>query len=181
MSDRKGEWAMNFRQCHMYGECIAALKTAVDIFEKTPKSNLASRKRNWAALLFELRKFFQTAEIVSNFNSHCTAKSLRARGILKGFEQPNSDQLCRNFMNEGGNVSFRKKWPLIRREILSPLNRWGAAQRFSKNPNAFECAIHYLEVGGLDRFWVSHPEFLRQEKPELVFEEDLTEDNIAVA
>jgi hypothetical protein len=84
-------------------------------------------------------------------------------------------------MNEGGNVSFRKKWPLIRKEILSPLNRWGAAQRFSKNPDVFDCAIHYLEIGGLDRFWGAHPEFMRQEQPELVFEENLTEEDIAAA
>jgi hypothetical protein len=172
---------MNIRQCHTFGECVASLKDAAAVFEQTPKSNLVSRKRHWTALLFQLRKFFQTAEILSHFNSHCTAKGLRTRGILKGFEQPNTDQLCRNFMNEGGNVSFRKKWPLIRREILSPLNRWGAAQRFSKNPDVFDCALHYLEVGGLDRFWASHPEFMRQEEPELVLEEGLTEDSIAAA
>jgi hypothetical protein len=84
-------------------------------------------------------------------------------------------------MNEGGNVSFRKKWPLIRREVLSPLNRWGAAQRFGKNPDVFECAIHYLEIGGLERFWAAHPEFMRQEQPELIFEESLTEEDVAAA
>jgi hypothetical protein len=170
---------MNISQCHAFGECIAALKDAVVIFEQTPKSNLVSRKRQWAALLFQLRKFFQTAEILSHFNSHCTAQYLRSKGIIKGNGQPNSDQLCRNFMNEGGNVSFRKKWPLIRKEILSPLNRWGAALRFSKKPDVFECAIHYLEIGGLERFWAAHPEYLRQEAPELVFEEELTEEKNA--
>jgi hypothetical protein len=172
---------MNISQCHTFGQCIAALKDAAAVFEQTPKSNLVSRKRHWAALIFQLRKIFQTAEILSHFNSHCTALNLRSRGILRGNEQPNSDQLCRNFMNEGGNVSFRKKWPLIRKEILSPLNRWGAARRFSKNPDVCECAIHYLEIGGLDRFWDAHPEFLRQEAPEMVFEEELTEESAAAA
>lgn len=162
-------------------ECIASLKAAAEVFELTPKNSIGSRKRQWTSLLFELREFFQTAEILSHFNSHCTVENLRAKGILKGNEQPSSEQLCKNFMNEGGNVSFRKKWPLIRRELLSPLNRWGAAQRFNRKPNIFECAIHYLEIGGLDRFWAAHPEFIRQEEPELVFEEYQIEDTIAAA
>lgn len=172
---------MNICQCHTFNECIAALKAAVEIFERTPRNIAVSRKRNWTMLLFELREFFQTAEMLSYFNSFCTIKALRSKGVLKGHEQPSSDQLCRHFMNEGGNVSFRKKWPFIRKEVLSPLNRWGAAQRFGKNPDVLECAIHYLEIGGLERFWAAHPEFMRQEQPELSFEEDLTEENIAAA
>jgi hypothetical protein len=171
----------NVCQRHSFEECIASLKTAADIFELASKDDAVSRKRQWTDLLFELREFFQTAEILSHFNFYCTAKNLRAKGILKGHEQPTGEQLCRNFMNEGGNVSFRKKWPLIRREILSPLNRWGAAQRYSKNPDIFECAIHYLEIGGLDRFWAAHPEFMRQEEPELVFTDEPMEVKILAA
>jgi hypothetical protein len=163
---------VNIRECHTFGECLAALKAEVGNFSSIPKDDPALRKRNWTSLLFQMRKFFQTAEILSNFNYHCTVKSLRVRGILREHEQPTGEQLCTNFMREGGNVSFRKKWPLIRREVLSPLNRLGAAQRFGKNPDVFDCAVHYLEIGGLDRFWAAHPEFMRQEEPELVFDDE---------
>jgi hypothetical protein len=164
---------------HAFRECEEALKSAVELYDRTPKQEVTSRKRNWSLLLFKLREFFQTAEILSHFNSHCTQRNLQEKGILKGDQQPTCQQLCRNFINEGGNVCFRKKWPLIRREILSPLNRWGAAQHFRKNPNVHECAIHYLEIGGLDRFWAAHPEFLRQEEPELTFDEEAMEEKNA--
>jgi len=166
---------------HTFGESLDALKAAGETFDHTPRNNAAFRKRNWSSLLFKLRELFQTVEILSHFNFHCTQKNLQEKGILTGRQQPTRQQLCKNFMNEGGNVCFRKKWPLIRKEILSPLNRWGAAQRFYKNPSVFECAIHYLDIGGLDRFWAAHPEFMRQEQPELIFEEDLTEETIAAA
>lgn len=172
---------MNICYCHTFGESLDALKTAGETFDHTPRNNAAFRKRNWVSLLFRLRELFQTAEILSHFNLHCTQKDLQEKGILKGHQQPTSQQLCKNFMNEGGNVCFRKKWPLIRKEILSPLNRLGSAQRFNKDPNVYECAIHYLEIGGLDRFWAAHPEFMRQEQPELIFEEDISEENCAAA
>ena len=166
---------------HTFGESLNALKTAVDMFDRTPRDNATARNRNWSPLLFRLRELFQTAEILSRFNFHCTQKNLQEKGILKGYQQPTSQQLCKNFMNEGGNVCFRKKWPLIRKEILSPLNRLGSAQRFNKDPSVYECAIHYLEIGGLDRFWAAHPEFMRQEEPELFFEENTTEETFAAA
>jgi hypothetical protein len=163
---------VNICHGHIFDECAAALKSAAGVFERTHKRDAASLNRRRATLFFKLREFFQTVEIMSHFNVHCTCENLRAGGFLCGNEQPTIEQLCRNFMNEGGNVSFRKKWPLMRREILSPLNRWGAAQRFFKKPDLFDCAIHYLEAGGLDRFWAAHPEFMRQETPDLVFEKN---------
>jgi hypothetical protein len=163
---------VNICQHHTFDECAAALKTAAGIFERTPRKDIAAIKRRWATLLFKLREFFQTVEILSHFNAHCTFENLRAEKTLRHNEPPTIEQLCRNFMSGGGNVSFRKKWPLIRNEILSPLNRWGAAQRFFRKPDVFDCAMHYLNIGGLDRFWAAHPEFMRQETPELVFEKN---------
>ncbi|MBN2188792.1 MAG: hypothetical protein JW699_05010 [Chitinispirillaceae bacterium] len=163
---------MNIWQHNTFDECVAALKSAAGVFERTPRKDVASVKRRWAALLFKLREFMQTVEILSDFNVHCAVENLRSNDVLGENGQPTIEQLCRNFMNEGGNVSFRKKWPLIRKEILSPLNRWGAAQRFFRKPDVFDCAIHYLDIGGLDRFWAAHPEFMRQETPDLVFEKN---------
>jgi hypothetical protein len=76
-------------------------------------------------------------EILSHFNAHCTIENLRAKRALREHEQPTIEQLCQNFMNEGGNVTFRKKM-------------------------------------------AAHPEFIKQEEPELIFEDGiLNKKNIA--
>jgi hypothetical protein len=164
---------------HTLREGEVALQRAAELYDRTSRKDAAARKRQWASLLFRLREFFQTVEILSRFNFHCTRENLLAKGVIAGHQQPSGQQLCKNFMNGGGNVCFRKKWPLIRREIISPLNRLGAAQRFYKDPNVYECAVHYLASGGLERFWAAHPEFMLREDPELLFEDDAAEEKNA--